>query len=162
MNEDSKKFMATLVFSDANGWKQGQQVDANTGSAAAIAASGEAEATFERLRLRTNSPIQLAGPDSDSLQKQLQALLKQNTMRDSDFYNLLVMPLVKGDVTQELTKDVFIAGLTRLGYCGPPNMLVTLFKKIDTEYACQPIEPASCHDRTAIRLPRLCVCCPYV
>jgi hypothetical protein len=69
------------------------------------------------------------------LQKQLQALLKQNAMRDSDFYNLLVMPLVKGDVTQELTKDVFIAGLNRLGYCGPPNMLVTLFKKIDTEYA---------------------------
>ena len=105
------------------------------------------EATLERLRFN-KSGSKLVGPDSDSLLEQLQSFMKQNIMKDSDFYNLLVMPLVRGGVTEKLTKEVFIEGLHRLGYSGPPIMLVTLFKKIDSEYARQHLATTlrpSCH-----------------
>ena len=128
MDEDTKRFLTTLAFSDADKWKQSQQVEANSGGTEIVSN----EATLERLN-KTTAAEQLKGPDSDSLRVQLQQVLKANSLRESDMYNLLVMPLVKGDVTQDLTKDVFIAGLNRLGYSGPPGMLVTLFKKIDSE-----------------------------
>ena len=69
------------------------------------------EATLERLRFN-KSGSKLVGPDSDSLREQLQSFMKQNIMKDSDFYNLLVMPLVRGGVTEKLTKEVFIGWAT--------------------------------------------------
>ena len=48
----------------------------------------------------------------------MQDLLLHNALRDSDLYNLLVMPLIKGDGTQPLTRDVFTSGIKRLGYAG--------------------------------------------
>lgn len=126
LGEDTKKFLATLAFQDADTWKQSQQVDGTTGHADVTTS----EAHIERL---AKDAAKLVGPDSDSLREQIQEMLKGNMLKDSDFYNLLVMPLVKGDVTQELTRDVFIAGLHRLGYKGPPSMLITLYKKIDNE-----------------------------
>lgn len=75
----------------------------------------------------------LKGPDADMLRKQVQTQLTSSAMRDSDLYNLLVMPLVRGDPTQSLTRDVFVAGFKRLGYLGPTGMLLTLFKRIDRD-----------------------------
>ena len=50
-----------------------------------------------------------------------QARLQAANMRDSDLYNLLVVPLVKGDASRTLTRDVFIEGFKRFGYTGVPT-----------------------------------------
>lgn len=75
----------------------------------------------------------LKGPDSESLLKQIQTVLKNSSLRDSDLYNMLTMPLVKGDATRSLTKEVFLEGLKRLGFCGPLGMLSSLFRKLDAD-----------------------------
>mmetsp|Transcript_18734 Transcript_18734/g.47868 ORF Transcript_18734/g.47868 Transcript_18734/m.47868 type:complete len:448 (-) Transcript_18734:1955-3298(-) len=130
MGEGSKKFLTTLAFNEAGSWKKTQAVDARSG-VAEVHKGDETEETFERLSKSKTDPLQ--GPDSDSLREQIREMLHANSLRDSDFYNLLVAPLVKGDSTQPLSKGVFFAGLHRVGYCGPPNMLYTLYKKIDGE-----------------------------
>ena len=91
----------------------------------------DASIIMEKLRTKTWDGG-LNGPDGESLRAQLQSLLQHSALRDSDLYSLLVMPLVKGEGTLELTRAVFQSSMHRIGYSGPPNMLVTLFKKIDS------------------------------
>ena len=74
----------------------------------------------------------LKGPDGESFRKQLQSLLHHSSLRDSDLYSLLVAPLVKGEPTLELTREVFVASMKRIGYTGPAGMLFSLYKKIDS------------------------------
>ena len=126
LSDDTKKFITTLAFSEAQVWNQSQSVEV-TGHQHVKGISYE---DFEKL---DKTKVELKGPDSDSLLKQIQDLLANNNLKDSDLYNLLVAPLVKGEPTQTLTKEVFAVGINRLGYIGPQGMLYTLYKKMDTE-----------------------------
>ena len=133
--EETKKFLTTLAFHDAHTWSQSQQVDVNTGKGDVAVSTDQAADNGGAMsieRLANFHKGTLKGPDADSLRGQLQELLHQNSLRDSDLYNLLTMPLVRGEATRPLTRDVFTSGLKRLGYTGAPGMLLTLFKKIDT------------------------------
>ena len=131
IGDSTRKFLTTLAFKDAEMWNESQQVESSTGHVD-IVKGDTGEDALERVN-KTLWAGKLKGPDSDSLRNQLQEMLQCGGLRNADLYNLLVMPLVKGDATQTLTRDVFCAGIKRLGYCGPPQMLMSLFKKIDSE-----------------------------
>lgn len=104
---------------------------------------GDDDSMFELLSLSEVSGM-LKGPDAESLREQLSEFLNYKGLRNSDLYSVLTVPLVKGNASVPLTRDVFVQRLKRLGYSGPTSMLLTLFKKIDSECAC--------HD------PRACMC----
>jgi len=125
LSSDSKQLLNTLAFTEAHTWSQSQQVDLTSGSA-------EVKGREQRVDTRAWEGA-LKGPDSESLLKQIQTVLKNSSLRDSDLYNMLTMPLVKGDATRSLTKEVFLEGLKRLGFCGPLGMLSSLFRKLDAD-----------------------------
>eukprot|EP00900_Chrysochromulina_parva_P015581 jgi/Chrpa1/24023/Chrysochromulina_OHIO_Genome00006235-RA len=112
LGADSKKLLTSLAFHDSHAWNAAQK---------ALKAT------------QASTASELKGPDAESLRKQLQELLAANAMRDSDLYNLLTMPLVRGDPSQPLTKNTFVRGIQELGYSGAPGMLVNLFKRIDSD-----------------------------
>jgi len=116
VTEGAKHLLTTLAFHDAHSWNKTQQIDKNGIAEVAKAWGGKLE-----------------GPDADSFRQQIQAQLQSSAMNDSDLYNLLVTPLVRGDATRPLTKEVFIEGFRRLGYKGPLGMLQTLYKRCDRD-----------------------------
>jgi len=139
LGADSKKLLTSLAFHDSHAWNAAQKVDVRTGrrllKASAPAADGPpSDDVLQALKAtQASTASELKGPDAESLRKQLQELLAANAMRDSDLYNLLTMPLVRGDPSQPLTKHLFVRGIQELGYSGAPGMLVNLFKRIDSD-----------------------------
>ena len=139
LGADSKKLLTSLAFHDSHAWNAAQKVDVRTGRRVLKASTPASDppASDEVLKtLKANqasATSELKGPDAESLRKQLQELLAANAMRDSDLYNLLTMPLVRGDPSQPLSKHLFVRGIQELGYSGAPGMLVNLFKRIDSD-----------------------------
>ena len=150
ISNESKKFLTTLSFEGAAKWDASQKMEASSGRSNRRLGDGTdgdghnddngddvAETSLVGFRdswVNTSTwKDTLVGPDAESLRRQLSSAMRSNSMRDSDLYNLLVMPLVTGDPTQPLTRQVFTIGMLRLGYSGPRKMLVSLYKRIDKD-----------------------------
>ena len=113
VSEESKKLLTTLAFHDAKSWNSSQRIDTKTGK---MTVGGDSGAnvqvlTLDRLKLEGAEP--LVGPDAESLRKQIQHLLSLNHLRDSDLYNLMTMPLVKGDASIPLNAECWKDGMRR-------------------------------------------------
>jgi hypothetical protein len=139
ISEQSKKLLTTFAFKEAHTWSKTQSVDAQSGRE--VRAEREERASEEGISIDDLKGMadtwsgSLNVSDADQLRVQLCSLLQHGRLRPSDLYNLLVTPHVRGAATVPLTRDVFVSSMRRIGYRGPPGMLLTLFKKIDTECA---------------------------
>lgn len=127
ISEQSKKLLTTLAFSEAKAWDEAEVTDINGHSHGFTASSLEKRIAAE------NWGSKLKGPDGNSFRKQLHDLLQGSALRDSDLYNMLVCPLVKYEGSRPLTKEVFVEGCRRLGYTGATGMLLSLYKRLDTD-----------------------------
>lgn len=94
----------------------------------------EGESELETIKRVDTSSWQLPGPDEESLRRQIHNELVRCSLRDSDLYNVIAVPLSCDTVTKALiTQTVFVDAIERLGYTGPRVMLNTVFKVLDVD-----------------------------